>query len=364
GAHVRVALTPDAERFVGSLTFAALSQQPVFGNLWDTSQSWSQHVHLARETDLMVIAPATANTVAKLAHGQCDNAVLAVALSATCPLLVCPAMDHEMYQHAQTQANLRQLEALGYQLVQPTTGYLASGLEGQGRLAEPEAILEAICGHLGPQPLLGRRVLLTAGPTQEALDPVRYLTNHSTGRMGVALAQAAQAMGAAVTLVAGPLQVPVPPDVAHVPVRTARQMLQAVQAQYEQQDILILTAAVSDYAPETVAEEKIKKAGDTLQLTLRRNPDILAWLGENRKPGQLRVGFALETEHELAHAQAKLEKKRLDCIVLNSLRDTGAGFGHDTNKITLLDQNGTVHRYELKSKAEVAQDILQYLVKK
>jgi phosphopantothenoylcysteine decarboxylase/phosphopantothenate--cysteine ligase len=367
GARVQVALTRSATRFVGELTFASLSQQPVFSDLWSTDQSWSQHVHLARAADLYIIAPTTAHTLAKLAYGQADNAVTALALTAQCPILVCPAMDHEMYLHPATQANLRTLRGYGYHVLSPQAGYLASGISGEGRLAEPEAIVAQAAALLAQAPttagpLAGKQVLITAGPTQEPLDPVRYLTNHSTGKMGVALAAQAQAMGAAVTLVHGPLQVPVPAGVAAIAVTTADEMLAEVKAHYARQHLLIFAAAVSDYAPAQAADHKLKKTAEDLTLALRRTPDILAWVGQHKQPGQVLVGFALETQDAEAYAQDKLQRKQLDCIVVNSLADAGAGFGHDTNQIAILDQTGAVQRYPLKAKYQVAADILHHVV--
>ncbi|MBX3102029.1 MAG: bifunctional phosphopantothenoylcysteine decarboxylase/phosphopantothenate--cysteine ligase CoaBC [Bacteroidetes bacterium] len=368
GARVQVALTPNVSRFVGELTFASLSQQPVFADLWSTEQSWSQHVHRARAADIDIRAPATAHTLAKLAHGLCDNAVTALTLSAQCPVLVCPAMDHEMVRHPATQGNLNRLQKLGYQVLAPETGYLASGATGEGRMAEPEQILaraKAILNRLPQpqqQPLAGRRLLVTAGPTREPIDPVRYLTNHSTGKMGVALASTARALGAEVTLVHGPLQVPVPAEVASVPVVTAQEMLAAVQQQYAHQDILIFAAAVSDYTPAQTATHKLKKQGAELNLPLKPTEDILAWVGRHRNSRQVLVGFALETRDAEEYARQKLTRKQLDCIVVNSLADEGAGFGHDTNRISILDQNGQAARYPLKSKTEAALDILMYIV--
>lgn len=362
GADVHVALTPDAERFVGRLTLASLSQNPVFDNLWDTTHSWSRHVHLARQAQLLIVAPTTANTLAKLAHGLCDNAVTALALSATCPLLVCPAMDHEMYEHPATQANIAVLRERGCHILEPHTGYLASGLQGSGRLAEPEDILKQAILLLGHKPLAGKHILLTAGPTQEHLDPVRYISNHSTGKMGIAVAQAAYNMGATVTLVAGPLQVPVPASIEHIQVKTAQQMLEAVQKASSQADACILTAAVSDYAPTHAAPEKIKKKGEAITLELSKTPDILAWLGQNKRPDQLLVGFALETGDGLDYAREKLKRKNCDMVVMNTLQDPGAGFGHDTNVITIIDKNGLEVRYPQKSKQELAYDILNHLL--
>ncbi|MDX1908999.1 MAG: bifunctional phosphopantothenoylcysteine decarboxylase/phosphopantothenate--cysteine ligase CoaBC [Bacteroidia bacterium] len=361
GAEVRVVVTDQVSHFVGDLTFSSLTGTPVFRDLWGSN--WSEHVALGTWADLMLVAPATAHTLAKLAHGQCDNALTAVYLAARCPVMLAPAMDADMYIHPRTQANLRTLAADGCQVLPVGNGFLASGLEGPGRLLEPDDILKAVEQLLNPdRPLAGKKLLLTAGPTREALDPVRYISNHSSGKMGYAIAHAARDMGAEVTLVSGPVQLPPPPGVTLVSVVSAAEMYEAVHRTAREQDILILAAAVADYTPEEVAPHKIKKQGDELVLRLTKTRDILRSLGEQKLPGQRLIGFALETHDEVTHARKKLEEKNLDCIVLNSLQDPGAGFAHDTNKITLLDRSGRIVPLPLKSKTEVARDILMHIL--
>lgn len=365
GAQVRVILTPAATKFIAPLTFQALSHHPVYTDVWAEAGEWSAHVQWGQWTDLLVVAPCTANTLAKLATGACDDALTAVALSAACPLLVAPAMDGEMYAHAATQANLNTLQIRGVQVVPPGTGYLASGLEGQGRMAEPETIVEAVVAIFGQGALAGKRILVSAGPTQEAIDPVRYISNHSSGKMGLALAQAALAMGAQVTLVAGPLQVAVPqhPNLTTLPITNAAELLSVMTAQQALHDAIIMAAAVADYRPVVIANQKLKKQAGVKKFTLEleTTEDVLATLGKQKPKGQLLVGFALETQDELANAQKKLESKNLDMIVLNSLRDAGVGFGLDTNQVTLLHRDGSQQHIALKSKREIAQDILAVL---
>jgi phosphopantothenoylcysteine decarboxylase/phosphopantothenate--cysteine ligase len=361
GATVRVVITPATTHFVGELTFAALSDLPVFSGLWD--EAWSEHVEAGLWADLMLVAPATAHTLAKFAHGLCDNALTAVYLAARCPIMVAPAMDLDMYQHPRTQANLACLRDDGVTVLPTGTGFLASGLQGPGRLLEPEAILQHVQAYWGPKPLQGKQLLLTAGPTQEAIDPVRYLSNHSSGKMGYALAQAAQQMGATVTLVSGPTALPHPTGVTMVSVVSAQQMYQAVMERAAAQDILIMAAAVADFTPIDVADQKIKKGGDQdMVIHLKKTPDILATVGANKLPHQRLIGFALETQDEEANAREKLTRKHLDAIVLNSLRTPGAGFAHDTNQVTWLDKEGQRLPFPLKSKVEVARDILQQIV--
>ncbi|RMG59589.1 MAG: bifunctional phosphopantothenoylcysteine decarboxylase/phosphopantothenate--cysteine ligase CoaBC [Bacteroidetes bacterium] len=360
GATVRVVCTPDTARFVGPLTFSSLADGGVFDDLWGAN--WSEHVALGTWADLMLVAPATANTLAKMAHGQCDNALLAVFLAARCPVMIAPAMDADMYLHPRTQANLQALAADGHRVLPVSQGFLASGLEGPGRLLEPEVILAEVVAHFASPALAGKRVLITAGPTREAIDPVRYLSNHSTGKMGYALAAEAARRGAAVTLVSGPTSLPDPAGVETLRVQSTQDMYEAVMARAAGQDIVIMSAAVADYTPVTVAEQKLKKQGDNLTIVLRRTPDILHTLGQHKPPGQILVGFALETDQEEAHAREKLRKKNLDLIVLNSLRDPGAGFAHDTNKITLIDRTGDLQAFPLKSKKQVAGDILDRIV--
>lgn len=360
GAEVKVVSTEAVSEFVGELTFASLSAQPVFSGLW--SANWSEHVALGTWADMMLVVPATANTLAKFAHGLCDNALTAVYLAAPCPVMVAPAMDADMYVHPRTQANLDTLKMDGVHVLPVGTGFLASGLEGPGRLLEPEQIMEAVETLLtAERPLAGKKLMLTAGPTRESIDPVRFITNHSTGKMGYALASEAARLGAAVTLVSGPTVLPDPPGVQTLRVESTQEMYDTVHQTAAKQDIIIAAAAVSDYTPVTVAKEKLKKTGDDMQLDLRRTQDILKSLGKVKPAGQILVGFALETQDEVGNAKKKLLSKNLDFIVLNSLRDAGAGFGHDTNKIMILDRQDQQVVFPLKSKAEVAQDILGHI---
>jgi phosphopantothenoylcysteine decarboxylase/phosphopantothenate--cysteine ligase len=359
GARVRVVMTEAAKQFVGPLTFSNLSQQPVFSGLWDGT--WTEHVHLGAWADLMVIAPASANTLAKMAHGICDNALTAVFLSAKCPVMVAPAMDADMYQHPSTLRNLAQLRADGAHVLQAGEGFLASGLHGEGRMAEPEEIIAAAVSLLSPKPLLGKRVLISAGPTREPIDPVRFISNGSTGTMGFALARRAALLGAQVTVVAGPVAIGDEPGLNIHRVSTAEEMFVAMTSRAQDQDIIIMTAAVGDYMPTEVSATKIKKGDENLVLTLGRTKDILKHLGDHKPARQLLVGFALETNDEEAHALGKMERKHLDFIVLNSLRDHGAGFGNATNKVTLFSRKGEKHIFELKAKDAVAADIWSVL---
>jgi len=365
GAEVKVVLTPMALDFVTPLTLATLSKHPVVSDLIADREegTWTNHVDLGLWADLMVIAPATANTMAKMAQSTADNLLLTTYLSAKCPVYIAPAMDLDMYQHPAVQANMQQLEGYGNTIIRSTHGELASGLVGEGRMAEPEDIRAFIEKHLQEQaPLHGKQLLVTAGPTYEDLDPVRFLGNRSTGRMGFAIAAAAASLGATVTLVAGPTHQNIAhPSVQRIDVRSAAQMAEACKQHFPQADITIMSAAVADYRPATVSSTKIKKKEDDFHLPLERTEDILAALGKQKQPEQLLVGFALETDNELENAKGKLKRKNLDLIVLNSLQDKGAGFAHNTNKITLIDANNNLISFELKSKSEVAEDLLQHL---
>ena len=363
GAEVRVLMTPAAAEFVSPLTFSTLSKQAVLTSVISEA-GWNNHVELGLWADALLIAPATANTLARLARGICDNIITAVYLSARCPVFFAPAMDVDMWHHPATQANVARLQAYGNVLIPVESGELASGLSGAGRLAEPEHILARLEAHFDRgQDLAGVKLLVTAGPTYEALDPVRYLGNHATGKMGVAVAEAAAARGAEVLLLLGPSSVPVNErGITLVRVQTAREMHAAAVAAWPDREVAILAAAVADFRPATVATEKIKKGDEErLSIELVRNPDIAAELGRSKRPRQLLVGFAMETERPLEHGRGKLERKQLDFIVVNSLRESGAGFGHDTNKITILDHNKQ-REFELKSKAAVANDILDEVV--
>ena len=361
GAEVKVIMTPAAKDFVTPLTLSTLSKHPVLTDLFD-GQSWSNHVQLGRWADLMLIAPLSCNTLAKMAHGQCDNLLLAVYLSATCPVAVAPAMDEDMWLHPSTQQNLQLLQSFGNQVLPVEKGELASGLHGEGRMAEPEAILAFISRFFLPPELSGKKALVTAGPTYEAIDPVRFIGNHSSGKMGIAIARALQERGASVTLVLGPGTVPTATGSMEViRVTGASEMYTVCMERFGESAITVMAAAVADYTPVTTASEKIKKKEDRLVLELQKTKDILKSLGERKTAGQILVGFALETTREEEFARQKLAEKKADMIVLNSTRDTGAGFGHDTNKITIFDKSGQVFSFEMKSKTEVARDIVDTL---
>lgn len=357
GVDVQVVMTPDAARFITPLTLGTLSEREVLVEVWPESSdaSWTKHVELGLWADLFVIAPATAQTVAKLANGFCNNMLTAAALSARCPMLVCPAMDHDMYEHPATQANLQKLREMGYAVMDAAHGPLASGLVGQGRLPEPDEIAARIREMLAEkQSMEGQRVLVTAGPTREFFDPVRFLSNPSTGTMGFALAAEAARRGATVTLVAGPVALETPQGVQRVDVTSADEMNAAVQQHAPQADLVVMTAAVADYAPgETHAHKQKKEDGD-LMLTLRRTPDILAGLGASKPEGQVLVGFAMETRDGLENARGKLARKNLDAIVLNVLGEPGAGFGPGTNRVTVLTADGRAEDLPLLPKPAVA----------
>ncbi|MEL7532459.1 MAG: bifunctional phosphopantothenoylcysteine decarboxylase/phosphopantothenate--cysteine ligase CoaBC [Bacteroidota bacterium] len=357
-AVVKVVTTASVNHFIGELTLSSLSGEKVFSGLWN--ENWSEHVSLGTWADLMVVAPATANTLAKMANGLCDNALTAVYLAARCPVMVAPAMDADMMIHPRTQANLKTLNADGVQVLPTGTGFLASGLEGPGRLLEPEEIFAAISQTLDNGPLKGQKVLVSAGPTREALDPVRFISNRSSGKMGYALAKVAQQLGAEVTLVSGPTSLEVPAGVQFIPVISAADMLEAVQTNAHSQNAIVMAAAVADYTPLKVADQKIKKkAGDDMSIPLKRTIDILRTIGTDKPAKQVLVGFAMETQNELENAQKKLVAKNLDFVVLNSLREAGAGFGHDTNRVTLIHRDKEVQALPLMSKEEVAAAIWQ-----
>ncbi|MDC1325605.1 bifunctional phosphopantothenoylcysteine decarboxylase/phosphopantothenate--cysteine ligase CoaBC [Ulvibacter sp.] len=366
GASVKVVMTPSAKEFVTPLTLSTLSKNEVFSsftNEEDENAQWNNHVELGLWANLFIIAPATANTMSKMANGTCDNLLLAIYLSAKCPVYYAPAMDLDMYKHPSTLATFKTLESFGNIAISAVYGELASGLIGQGRMAEPEDIVSFVEKDLlKGLPLRGKKVLLTAGPTFEAIDPVRFIGNHSSGKMGYALASLAANLGAEVVLVSGPVGLRLEdPMVNVVSVSSAEQMYEAVHEFYTDCDVAILSAAVADYRPKKVASEKIKKKEGTLTLELEKTKDILASLGAN-KTNQFLVGFALETENELENAKTKLKKKNLDLIVLNSLRDKGAGFGKDTNKVTLITKGNKVIPFQVKNKKEVAKDILTHII--
>lgn len=368
GANVKVVMTPASKEFITPLTLSTLSKNPVysaFTNDEDDNDVWNNHVDLGLWADLFVIAPATANTMAKMANGVCDNILLATYLSAKCPVYFAPAMDLDMYKHESTKASFTKLESYGNKMIPAGTGELASGLIGEGRMAEPEAILSYIENDVLDQlPLRGKRVLITAGPTYEAIDPVRFIGNHSSGIMGFEIAKAASSLGAEVILVSGPTHQKIEHNLVQVkPVVSAEEMYNEVHLHFKSADIAILSAAVADYRPKNVAQQKIKKQETTFNIELEKTKDILKSLGEI-KTNQFLVGFALETNNELENAKGKLESKNLDLIVLNSLQDKGAGFGVSTNKVTFITSSNAIIENELKSKAEVAQDLMQLILKK
>lgn len=366
GAEVKCILTPASSAFVTPLTLATLSEHPVETELFDPmTGEWANHVELGLWADALVIAPLTASSLAKMAIGHSDNLLLATYLSARCPVFVAPAMDLDMYAHPTTTSNLKVLESHGVHVIPAAHGELASGLTGQGRMAEPQDIARVVVDFFqvnNGQPLKGQKVLITAGPTYEAIDPVRFIGNHSTGKMGIALADEAAALGAEVKLVLGPSALrPINSSVEVISVQSANEMWEAVKQEWEQCTAGIFAAAVADYRPEQVQSEKIKKKGETLELMLVKNPDILQWAGTQKKSGQFLTGFALETTNEEVHAKEKLEKKNLDFIVLNSLNDSGAGFGHDTNRVSLIDKHNNIRKFELLSKTETAREIIKHI---
>ncbi|MGZ8510304.1 MAG: bifunctional phosphopantothenoylcysteine decarboxylase/phosphopantothenate--cysteine ligase CoaBC [Chitinophagaceae bacterium] len=363
GAEVKVIMTPSSKDFVSSLTLSTLSRNNVLTDLFD-EQSWANHVMLGRWADLLLVAPLSCNTLAKMAHGQCDNLLLATYLSATCPVVLAPAMDEDMWHHPATRQNLQQLQSFGNTIIPVDKGELASGLYGEGRMAEPEQIAQFIDENFFlSRPLAGKKVLVTAGPTYEAIDPVRFIGNHSSGKMGIAIAKELYKRGADVSLILGPVNTAFLANGIHLTrVISADDMYKACHEEFENADIAIMSAAVADYTPVTKAEQKIKKKDGNLNLELTKTKDILKSLGEKKKTGQILVGFALETANEKEYALEKLEKKNADMIVLNSLNDAGAGFGHDTNKITIFQKDGKEIHFDTKSKSEVAKDIVDTII--
>jgi len=366
GAEVRVVMTPSAKDFVTPLTLSTLSKNEVwssFTNEDDENAQWNNHVELALWADLFLVAPATANTLSKMANGTSDNLLVATYLSAKCPVYVAPAMDLDMYKHPSTEATFSKLRSFHNTIIPAAHGELASGLVGQGRMAEPEAIVEFLEKDISEKlPLKGKQFLITAGPTYEALDPVRFIGNHSSGKMGFAIAEAAAQLGAKVVLVSGPTSLKLSHSmISVVSVTSAKQMYEAAHKVYEACDVAILSAAVADYRPASISDQKIKKKDSELTITFEKTDDILASLGAIKKQ-QFLVGFALETQNELENAKTKLQKKNLDLIVLNSLNDKGAGFGTDTNKVTFITRDNKVVPFEVKSKREVAMDIVQHII--
>jgi phosphopantothenoylcysteine decarboxylase/phosphopantothenate--cysteine ligase len=367
GVEVQVVMTKSATEFITPLTLATLSKRQVlisFVN--DSTHLWNNHVELGLWADAIIIAPATAKTLSRLANGMADDLLTTIYLSARCPVFFAPAMDVDMFLHPSTSGNIQTLQSYGNHLIAPGHGELASGLVGDGRLAEPETIIDQLKKFFAvKQVAKGKRVLITAGPTAEPIDPVRYISNRSSGKMGYAIAHAFAMAGAQVTLVSGPVSLQLPdPDIKLIKVHTAEEMFQATQSNFESSDLVIFSAAVADYTSEHVASQKIKKQGSEMVLNLKKTTDIAGTLGPAKKTGQLLIGFALETENELEYAIDKMQRKNLDYIILNSLNDAGAGFAHDTNKISVIDTNKTVSHFTLKSKDEVAQDILEIVLKK
>jgi len=368
GAHVRVVMTPSAKEFVTPLTLSTLSDHPVLSDFTDENDDnavWNNHVELGLWADLFVVAPATANTLSKMASGNSDNFLIATYLSAKCPVYFAPAMDLDMYKHPTTKNALDKLQSYGNILIPSAFGELASGLVGMGRMAEPETIVETIEQHLlEGLPLYGKKILVTAGPTHEAIDPVRYIGNHSSGRMGFEIANTAAQLGAEVILISGPTHYKALYDsIQTIPITSARDMYDAAHQYFKDVDAAILSAAVADYRPKFPAVSKLKKKSSSLVLELEKTEDVLASLGEIKEK-QLLIGFALETENEVANAIKKLKAKNLDLIILNSLNDDGAGFGGSTNKISIIDKDLNQTNYPLKSKSEVADDIINELIKR
>jgi len=358
GATVRVVMTPSATEFISPLTLSTLSKNPVFHTMVSEDETWNNHVELGLWADLLLIAPASANTIAHFATGICESLLDAVYLSARCPVMMAPAMDHDMYLHASTQENLTVLKTRGHQIVGPAQGELASGLIGEGRLVEPADIVTEVVNFLyADLPLRGKKIIVTAGPTREAIDPVRYISNHSTGKMGIAIAKELVANGADVILVLGPVAIDIPRGVSVIPVSSASEMYKAVMDNFEDATGAVLTAAVADYTPEVTSSTKIKKSDNDMNLALVKTKDIAASMGQIKKADQFLVGFALETNDEINNAKNKLKSKNLDLIILNSLNDEGAGFGTDTNKITFISNTETTE-LPLKLKSDLAKDIV------
>ncbi|TMI64819.1 MAG: bifunctional phosphopantothenoylcysteine decarboxylase/phosphopantothenate--cysteine ligase CoaBC [Bacteroidetes bacterium] len=364
GVEVKVIITPSAKDFVTTLTLSTLSKNPVLVDLFD-EESWTNHVMLGRWADVMIIAPLSCNTLAKMANGQCDNLLLATYLSATCPVVLAPAMDEDMWHHPSTKENLKKVESFGNKIIPVEKGELASGLFGDGRMFEPEQIIQFITDNFFlSRPLGGKKALVTAGPTYEAIDPVRFIGNHSSGKMGIAIAKELEKRGADVTLVLGPSSIDFSANgIKLVKVESAEEMYNACVNIFEETDLAVMSAAVADYRPVSKASEKIKKKEDSFTIQLTKTKDILFDLGQRKKKNQVLVGFALETQNEKGYALEKLSKKKADWIVMNSLNDPGAGFGHDTNKITMFSKTGEELMFTTKTKTEVAKDIVDILIR-
>lgn len=363
GAEVKVIMTPSAKDFVSPLTFSTLSKNEVLIDLFNET-SWANHVDLGRWADVMVLAPLSCNTLAKMANGLCDNLLLAVYLSATCPVIVAPAMDEDMWHHSSTKLNIEKITSFGNNIIPVENGELASGLFGEGRMAEPDQILLYLqIFFLSSKDLAGQKILVTAGPTYEAIDPVRFIGNHSSGKMGVAIAEEFAERGADVTLILGPSNISVGKSINTINVTSAQQMYDACINNFSKSDITVMAAAVADYTPQDFSSGKIKKTEDILSINLKKTNDILKKLGGQKSKDQIVVGFALETNNEKENALSKLEKKNIDLIILNSLNDEGAGFGTDTNKIAIFDKHGNEFQFEKKSKKLVAKDIVNTIIK-
>ncbi|MDR0982529.1 MAG: bifunctional phosphopantothenoylcysteine decarboxylase/phosphopantothenate--cysteine ligase CoaBC [Culturomica sp.] len=366
GANVKVVMTPLAKEFITPLTLAVLSKHPIMVDFYNPENGdWNSHVSAGIWADLYLIAPATANTIGKMANGIADNLLLTTYLSAKCPIMIAPAMDLDMYKHVAVQQNIQTLRSHGNIVLEATDGELASGLSGKGRMPEPEAILEQVrIFFADKQELKGRKVLITAGPTYEKIDDVRFIGNFSSGKMGFALAEKFRDRGADVTLISGPVNLDTPIGVERINVTSADEMYKIVTEKASDYDIIVSCAAVADFAPERQVEGKLKRGNDGLILKLKSTKDIAAELGRNKKTSQILVGFALEAENEMDNAQKKLESKGLDMIVLNSIQDEGACFGTDTNKITIIEKGGKISAYPLKNKTSVAEDIVNKIIEK
>ena len=362
GAEVKIVMTPLAKDFVAPLTLSTLSKNEVLSQI-SNEDSWANHVALGRWADVMLMAPLSCNTLAKMASGICDNLLMAIYLSSTCPVMAAPAMDEDMWHHPATKNNLHKIEGYGNTIIPVEKGELASGLIGEGRMAEPETIFNHISDFfLSSRQLSGKKVMITAGPTYEAIDPVRYISNHSSGKMGIALAKEFKKRGATVTLIIGPTKEAFPVVDNLISVTSAEQMLNACKEHFKKVHIAVMNAAVADYTPVHIASQKIKKQGTTFSIELKKTTDILRYLGTQKKKNQILAGFALETTDEKRNALKKLKEKNADFIILNSLNDEGAGFGYDTNKITIFDKSSHEFRFDKKSKNQIAADIVNTIV--
>lgn len=361
GAEVRVVMTPMAKEFITPLTLSTLSRNPVLTEFYDTATgNWNSHVDLGTWADALLVAPVTANTLAKMVNGQADNLLITTYLSARCAVFLAPAMDLDMFAHPTTRENLARLKSYGNIIIEPAVGELASGLEGKGRMEDPESIVRVLYDFFEPQDMVGKKILITAGPTYEKIDPVRFIGNYSSGKMGFALAETCARRGATVTLVAGPVSLKLQnKSIERINVENAEEMAKVVTSRWEEMDGAILAAAVADFTPVERREYKIKRKGDDLTVAFKPTIDIAATLGASKRHEQFLVGFALENENEEANALGKMERKNFDFIVLNSLQDPNSGFGFDTNKVTILHRSGLKKQFDLKSKLDVADDIVK-----